>query len=83
MKYFVHSRWIKYVICAVSIKKTYCSSIIQFFQCDISMNEMLQLFLIFFGTGSEVLTVVKISNMIWVRTLYSVMHGYESFGGAF
>jgi len=44
MKHFVHSQWIKYVICAVSIKKTYCSSIIRFSQCDISMNEMLQLF---------------------------------------
>jgi hypothetical protein len=41
------------------------------------------LFFIFFGTGFEVLTVVRIHNAVWVRTPYSLVHGYECFGGAF
>jgi len=38
------------------------------------------LFLIFFGTGFEVLKVVRIHNVIWVRTLLS---GYECFVSIF
>jgi hypothetical protein len=41
------------------------------------------LFLIFFNTGSEVLTLVRINNVVWVETLCSLKHGYESFGGVF
>jgi len=31
-------------------------------------------FLIIFGTGFEVLTVVRIRNVVWVRTPYSLVH---------
>jgi len=31
-------------------------------------------FLIIFGTGFEVLTVVRIHNVDWVRTPYSLVH---------
>jgi hypothetical protein len=44
---------------------------------------MLHLFFVFFGTGFEVLTVVRIHIVVWVRTPYSLVHGYECFGGAF
>jgi hypothetical protein len=44
---------------------------------------VLQLFLIFLGTGFEVLTVVRIHNVVWVRILYSLVCGYICFGGAF
>ena len=38
----------------------------------------------FFGTGIEVLTVLRIYNAICVRTPYGLVHGYEEcFGGAF
>jgi hypothetical protein len=37
---------------------------------------MLQLFLILFGTGFKVLTVVRINNAVWVRTSYSLVHDY-------
>jgi len=30
-----------------------------------------------------VFTVVKIHNVVWVRTLYSLVHGYEYFWRAF
>jgi hypothetical protein len=43
----------------------------------------LYLFFIFFGTGFEVLTVVRIHNAVWVRTPFCLIHGYECFGGAF
>jgi len=43
----------------------------------------LHLFLIFLGTEFEVLTVVRICNVVWVWTPYSLVHGYECFGGAF
>jgi len=31
-------------------------------------------FLIIFGTGFEVLTMVRIHNVVWVRTPYSMIH---------
>jgi len=37
----------------------------------------LQLLLICLGTGLEVLIVVWIHNAVWVRRLYSLLHGYE------
>jgi hypothetical protein len=43
----------------------------------------LHLFFIIFGTGFEVLTVVRIYNAVCVRAPYSLVHGYECFGGAF
>jgi hypothetical protein len=44
---------------------------------------MIHLFFIFFGTGFEVPTVVRIHNAVWARTPCSLVHGYEYFGGAF
>jgi hypothetical protein len=44
---------------------------------------MIHLFFIFFGTGFEVLTVVRIHNAGCVRIPCSVVLGYECFGGAF
>jgi len=35
-----------------------------------------QLSLIFSATGSEVLTVMRIHNAVWVRSLYGLVHGY-------
>ena len=43
----------------------------------------LQFLLIFLGTGLEVVIVVWINNAAWVRTPYSLVHGYECFGGEF
>ena len=46
-------------------------------------------FLIIFGTGFEVFTVVSIHNVVWVRTSYSLVRtwlrilGYECYGGTF
>jgi hypothetical protein len=40
---------------------------------DKHFRSTLQLFSIFFGTGFEVLKVVRIHNAIWVRTLYSLV----------
>jgi uncharacterized membrane protein YobD (UPF0266 family) len=37
---------------------------------------------IFFGTGFEVFTVVRIYIAAWVRTPSSLMHDYGYFGGA-
>ena len=53
------------------VKKIYCSSIIQFSQCDISINVSV---LNNFGTGFEVLTVVRNHNVVWDRTPYSLVH---------
>jgi hypothetical protein len=41
-----------------------------------------QLFLILFGTGFEMLRVVKFHDAVWGTTPYSVVRGYEYFGGA-
>jgi hypothetical protein len=45
--------------------------------------QWLQIELVFFGTGFEVLTVMRIHNAVWVRTLCSLVHGYECFAGPF
>jgi hypothetical protein len=47
----------------------------------VSVGSTLHLFFIFFGTGFEVLTVVRIHNAVRVRTPCSLVHGYECFGG--
>jgi len=49
----------------------------------VTFPSTLQLFVIFFGTGFEVLKVVRIYNTVWVRTPYSLIYGYEYFGTAF
>jgi hypothetical protein len=59
----------------------YCSSGVHFSQCDISVSALIVLNIL--GTGFAVLTVVRIHNVVWVMTLYSLVHGYECFGGAF
>jgi len=53
------------------VKKVYCSSLIQFSECDISINVLV---LNNFGTGFEVLTVVRNHNAVWNRTPYSLVH---------
>jgi hypothetical protein len=40
-------------------------------------------FLIIFGKGFGALTVMRIHDVVWIRTLYSLLHVYECFGGAF
>jgi len=40
-------------------------------------------FIIFFGTGYEALTEARIHNMVWIRTLFSLVQGYECLGGTF
>ena len=66
--------WKKYIILNTVCKNIpYYPSIIQFSQSDIP--SVLQLFLIFFGTGFEVSTVVRIHNVVWVRMLYSLVYG--------
>ena len=60
--------------------KMYCPSVIQF--SNVTFPSVLEL-LIFFGRGYLVLTVVRIHNVVRVRKLYSFVHGYECFGGAF
>jgi hypothetical protein len=42
--------------------------------------QTLQLFLIFFGTGFEVLTVTRIYSVVWIRTPYRLAHGHVCFG---
>jgi hypothetical protein len=43
----------------------------------------LHLFFIFFGTGSEVPTVMGIRNTVGGWTPVSAVHGYDCVGGAF
>jgi len=69
-------RNIKYRVC----EKRIALSEIQFSQCDDSIHIY---FIKFLGTGFEVLTVVKIHNVVWYMTLYSLVHGSEGFGRAF
>jgi hypothetical protein len=40
------------------------------------------LFFIFFGTGLEALTLMQIDNDVWVMTLYGLVVGCGSSGGA-
>ena len=62
---------IKYCV----FKKHTALSVIKFSQFDISIV----LYILWYRI--EVLTVVRIHN-VWVRTPYSLVHGYECFGGA-
>jgi hypothetical protein len=48
---------------------------IRFSQCVISIYTSVVLN-VFCSTGFEVLTVVRIHNAIWIRTLYCPVHGY-------
>jgi len=54
-----------------------CNSVFR----NVMFPSMLQ-FIIFLGTVSEVLKVLTIYNAVWVRTLYSLVHIYEWFGGS-
>jgi len=40
-------------------------------------------FIIFFGTGFEVHAEARIHNVVCIRTVYSLVHGCECFGGTF
>jgi hypothetical protein len=68
---------VKYCVC-----KTH-TALLEFIFPNVTFPSTLQLFLIFFGAGLEVLTVVRIPNGDCVRTSYSVVHVYECFGEAF
>jgi hypothetical protein len=68
---------VKYCVCQ---KHT---ALVSFCFPNLTFPSMLQLFLLVFGTGFEVLTVVKINNVVWVRTLYSLVHDYACSGEAF
>jgi len=67
----------KYIILNNVSEKCIALTAIQFSQCDISIHTW---FLIFLGTGSEVLTVVKIHNVVWFGhciVWYMVMNALE------
>jgi hypothetical protein len=55
--------------------KYYVKNILFFCNCfhNVTFPSTFQ-FLIIFGTGFEVLTVVRIHNVVWVRTSYSLLH---------
>ena len=53
---------------SVISENIYCSSITQFSRVTSPL-----MFLIIFGTGFEVLTVVSIHNVVWVMTPYSLL----------
>jgi hypothetical protein len=83
MKHCVHNWWkkvcgIKYRVC----KKKH-TILLEFSFCNATFPSTLQLFLIFLGTRVEVFKVDRIHNAVWFRTPYSLVHGYECFGGAF
>ena len=50
---------------------------------DMACPFMLQLLLIFCGTGFYVLSLVRIHNMVWVRTPWRLVYSNECSGGAF
>jgi len=50
---------------------------------NVTFSSSFQLFFIFCGTEFEVLTVVMFYNAVWVRTPYSLVHGYKYFREAF
>jgi len=77
---FSCSLWETYVILNTVCEKRIALSEIQFSQRDDSIHTC---FLKFLSTGFEVLTVVKIHNVVWFRTLYSLVHGYACFGRVF
>ena len=63
MKHCVYIGGKKYIILNTLFVKSYCFSVIQFYNCDISIG-----------------VLVGLNNVVW---LYSLVHGYECFGGAF
>ena len=75
-KFVEKLRDVKYCVCQ---KHT---ALVSFCFPNLTFPSTLQ-FLLFFGIGFEVLTVVKINNVVWVRTLYCLVHDYACFGGAF
>jgi len=59
------------------------NTILEFSFPSVTFPSTFQLFLTFLGTGFEMFTVVRIHNVVWVRTLYNLVHGCECFGGEF
>jgi hypothetical protein len=49
---------------------------------SVTFQSTLHLFSVFFCTGSEVLTVMRLHNVVWTRTPCSLVLGCEYFGGA-
>lgn len=80
---FIHTVWNTVYTQLERVHYTkYClykiySSIIQFSEANISSNASV---LNIFGTGFEGPTVVRIHNVVWVRLVYSLVHGSECFG---
>jgi hypothetical protein len=66
----VQGQWKKYVMIN-TVWYIYRSAIIQSSQCDISINVAV---VINFSTGFEVLTAVRICNVVWVRTRCNLVH---------
>jgi hypothetical protein len=58
-------------------------ALLYFIVTNETFSSPLQLCFILFGTKFEVLAVVMFHNVIWVRTTYSLVNGYECFRGAF
>jgi hypothetical protein len=56
---------------------------LQFSFPNMTFSNTLHFFFMFFGTGVEVLTVVRIHSAVWIRTPCSLVHGYECFGEEF
>jgi hypothetical protein len=80
MKRNVQNRCKKYVILKAAFKNIlfFCNSVSE---CLISINASVVFNI--FGTGSEVLILLKIVNEFWVRTPCSLVCGFECSGGAF
>jgi hypothetical protein len=76
MSFCVHNWWKEYILLNTVSVKTYWSSVIHFPHCEISIHTSV-------GTWFGILRVVKIHNVFSVRTPYSLVPGYECFGGSF
>jgi hypothetical protein len=67
---------IKYCVC----KEHTALLVIQFSQCDISIDALLFLYILWYRI--YVLTVVRIHSTVWIRIPCSLVRDYEYFGGA-
>ena len=61
------------------LQTTDCSSVIHFFQGDISIHTSVVVNIL--GAGLEVLRAMRIRIVVCVRTPCSLVHGYECFWG--
>jgi hypothetical protein len=74
----VHSWWKKNALLnAVSLKNVL--HFLQFSFPNMTFPPTLHFFCMFFGTGFDMLIVVRISNAVWVRAQCSLVCGFECF----